>query len=72
MSQKHDANPSAGRKHSRYRKTVDLGSASGWDILDLKLFHVDFTPDRYSDLMEVVGNRFYEIDPSDDIDRSNY
>ena len=69
MSEKHNENPTTRRKQSRYRKTIDLSSASGWDAFNLDLFHVDFEPEQHDDLAEVVGNEFYKIDPADEFER---
>lgn len=70
MSEKHNENPTNQRKQSRYRKTIDLSSASGWDSFNLGLFHVDFVPDHFGDLTQVVGDEFYNLYPADELNQS--
>lgn len=70
MSDKHNQNPTTRRNQSRYRKTIELNSASQWDSFDLDLFHVDFTPDEFSDLTDVIDRQFYEVNSMDELDKS--
>ena len=53
MADKHDLNPgrvSAGR----YRKVVELGSASSWDAFTLAQFRVEFDRHAFHPLPDVV------------------
>ena len=69
MSEEHNRRPTAGRKLSLYRKTIELNSASQWDSFNLDLFHVDFPPKQQLDLDEVLGREFYQVDPENETDR---
>lgn len=72
MSEKHNQHPTARKKMTRNRKTIELNSASQWGSFDLDLFHVDFPPKQLRDLKEVVGDQFYQINPDNEIDRRTY
>lgn len=72
MSEKHNQHPTARKKMSRYRKSIELSSASQRDSFDLDLFHVDFPPKQLRYLTEVVGDQFYQINPDNEIDRRTY
>jgi hypothetical protein len=37
----------------KYPETIDLESASGWKQWNLSLFHVEYTPNEYSDLKSI-------------------
>jgi hypothetical protein len=69
MTEKHNQYPTARKKSSGYRKTIELNSASQWDSFNLGLFHVDFLPEQLTELTEVVADHFYQINPENEIDR---
>ena len=58
------------QKLSRFRKTVEIGSASQWNAFDLDLMHVDFDYRQPDGLRELMGEEFYNTDSGDEIDES--
>jgi hypothetical protein len=68
MSKKHN-NPTAPKHRTRFRKVVDLGSASAWDTFNLDLFHVDFRYDEFTELTTIVTEEFYKLNPEEEIDQ---
>jgi len=72
MSEKHNQQPTTRKKLSQYRKTIQLNLANQWNSFDLDLFHVDFPPKQLRGLTEVIGDRFYQLDPDIEIDRCTY
>ena len=62
MSEKHNQHPTTRKKLDRYRKTIELNSASQWNSFDLDLFHVNFPPKQPQDITEIVEHQFYRID----------
>jgi hypothetical protein len=65
MAEKHETNPSTTRR-SKYRKTVDLRSASGWTKWNLDLFNAKFEKHKYTDLRSYLGEDAYRMDPQFD------
>ena len=61
MAEKHENNPSTIRT-SKYRKTIDLRSASGWTKWNLDLFNVKFEKDTYIDLGSYLAEDSYRMD----------
>ena len=64
MAEKH-TNPSTIRR-SKYRKTIDLRSASGWTKWNLDLFNAKFEKHKYTDLRSYLGDDAYRMDPQFD------
>src|SRR5437667_920994 len=69
MTEKHNDSPTAPKRAMRFRKTISLDSASGWDGFHLGEFHVNFALDQQSDLTQVIGGVFYELNPENDRDQ---
>jgi hypothetical protein len=61
MAEKHENSPSTIRT-SKYRKTIDLRSASGWTKWNLDLFNVKFEKGTYTDLPSYLGKDSYRMD----------
>ena len=61
MAEKHENNPST-TPRNKYRKTIDLRSASGWTKWNLDLFNAKFEKDKYSDLRGFLGEDSYGMD----------
>ena len=61
MAEKHESHPSTTRR-SKYRKTIDLRSASGWTKWNLDLFNVKFEKDKYTNLRSFLGDDAYGMD----------
>ena len=63
MAEKHEANPSTTTQRRKYRKTIDLRSASGWTKWNLDVFNANFERDQYTDLRRYLGEDAYQMDP---------
>jgi hypothetical protein len=66
MADKHGVAPTAKKPPGEFRETIKLGSASAWDKVTLKLFHVVFNKNRYSELQgsNYIDKRYFET-PAD-------
>jgi len=61
MAEKHEANPSTTTQRRKYRKTIDLRSASGWTKWNLDVFNANFERDQYTDLRRYLGEDAYQM-----------
>src|SRR5438045_9573914 len=67
MADKHESAPTALKSPKEFRETVKIRSASSWNKVTLKLFHVAFDRNRFSDLREFVDSTYF-LPPADDQD----
>ena len=58
------------KKASRFRKTVEIGSASQWDAFDLDMLHVDFDYKQFDNLKAMIVEDFYRTDSGSILDES--
>jgi len=68
MAEKHENNPSTTRR-SKYRKTIDLRSASEWTKWtkwNLDLFNAKFEKHKSTNLRSYLGEKAYRMDPQFD------
>src|SRR5947207_7564861 len=67
MANKHETAPTAPKPPKEFRETVKIGSASSWDKVTLKLFHVAFDRNRFSNLRDFIDSTYFQP-PTDDQD----
>ena len=65
MAEKHEAAPSAMKPVKEFRENGQIGSASSWDKVTLKLFHIAFDRNDRSNLREFLDPGYCEP-PTDD------
>jgi len=70
MTRKKNKKRAVKPKTSRFRKTVEIGSASQWGAFDLDMLHVDFSYKRFDDLKAMIGGDFYKTDSGTILDES--
>ena len=66
MADKQEERP--GENPSEYRRVVEIGSASSWDVFELSVFGADFTAGVHDSLPKVVLSYLDHIADADDYD----